>query len=147
MIERRDVMGGGLAAGVAAMFSPAPAAAAAQREGQDAERVAAAVNDLRQTVQAGFDSFRIGPWRAVGLIREQQRSWLRSTQKYPDFIEVGLNAWEGLHDWHVRYQQPINMARMPDGRYAMVFMFTTVILRPELQPDYISLPYDTDTRR
>ena len=146
-MERRDMVGGGLAAGFAAMLSPAPANAALQRDGGDSERVVGALNQLRETVQNEFQTLRVGAWRGVGLIREQQRAWLRATQKYPDFLEVGINAWESLHDWHVRYQQPINMARMTDGRYAIVFMFTTVILRPELQPDYVGLPYDTETRR
>jgi hypothetical protein len=141
MVERRDVMGTGLVAGLAALVAPAAAAenAAAPQE----ERVVQAVLSLRETVQRELEALRDGPWAGVERIREQQRIWVRSTQKYPDFMEVGLDVWDSLHDWHVRYQQPINVARMNDGRYAMVFMFTTIILRPDQMPNYVGLPYDT----
>jgi hypothetical protein len=43
--------------------------------------------------------------------------------------------------------QPIDMARMTDGRYVMVFMFTTIILRPEQMPTSVGLPYDAQTPR
>ena len=147
MVERRQVMGGGLAAGLATLFAPADGAAAAQRDDDGSALVARAVENLRSTVQSEFQTQRSGPWRGVTLVREQQRTWLRSTQKYPDFLEVGINVWESLHDWHIQFQQPVNMARMNDGRYAIVFMFTTVILRPELMPDYVGLPYDADRPR
>jgi hypothetical protein len=146
MVERRRVMGGGVAAGLAALFAPADGEAAAQRD-DDGALVARAVENLRATVQSEFQTQRSSPWRGVTLVREQQRTWLRSTQKYPDFLEVGINVWESLHDWHIHFQQPVNMARMTDGRYAIVFMFTTVILRPELMPDYVGLPYDADRPR
>jgi hypothetical protein len=58
-----------------------------------------------------------------------------------------VNVWDNLYDWHIRYQQPLNVARLPDGRYAMVFSFTTILLRPEHMPDYVGLPYDSDPRR
>jgi hypothetical protein len=147
MVERREVMGGGLIAGMAALLTPAPAPAPAAAQGNDdGERIVRAVNDLEQSVRREFEILRAGPWRVVDLIREQQRNWLRATQKYPDFIEVGVAVWESLHEWHVRYQQPLNVARQTDGRYAMAFMFTTILLRPELQPEYVSLPYDTPRR-
>ena len=141
MVERRDVMGTGLVAGLAALVAPAAAAEAAAAPQE--ERVVQAVLSLRETVQRELEALRDGPWAGVERIREQQRIWVRSTQKYPDFMEVGLEVWDSLHDWHVRYQQPINVARMNDGRYAMVFMFTTIILRPDQMPNYVGLPYDT----
>jgi hypothetical protein len=145
MVERRDVvMGSGLLAGMSALLTPASAAAAAQ---DGSPQVAQAINGLRETIATELEAQRTGPWRGIALIREQQRSWLRSTQKYPDFLEVGLEVWDSLHEWHVRYQQPINMARMTDGRYGMVFMFTTVILRPEQAPLYIGPPYDAQPPR
>jgi len=146
MFERREVMGGGLVAGLAALVAPG-SAEAAQRDGDDLQPVVNAVNNLQSTVKEQFDAMRTAPWRGVNVIRVQQRQWLRSQQKYPDFIEVGVDVWESLHDWHVHFQQPINIARMTDGRYAMVFMFTTILLRPELLPDYVGLPYDTETQR
>lgn len=146
MVERREVMGTGLVAGLAALVMPAKAAAAQGGPG-DGERLVQAVNGLTETVRAELTAARDGAWDVVARIREQQRGWLRSTQKYPDFIEVGLEVWEDLHDWHVRYQQPLNVSRMNDGRYAMIFMFTTLVLRPEQAPGYVGLPYDAQAPR
>jgi hypothetical protein len=147
MVERRDLMSGGLMASFAALMTPAEAEAAAQQSGDEGVRVARAVTELQEGLERELQALRNGPWGTVTRIREQQRSWLRATQRYPEFIEVGLDAWDGLHDWHVRYQQPINVARMADGRYAMVFMFTTIVLRPEQALDYVGLPYDADRGR
>jgi hypothetical protein len=147
MVERRNLMGGGLVAGLTALMAPGTAGAAAQRDDDDDETVARAVDGLRQTIDSRFDTFQSGPWRRIFQIREQQRIWLRSAQKFPDYIEIGVDIWESVFDWHVRYQQPVSMARMPDGRYAMVFMFTTLLLRPDASPDFIGLAFDGDVRR
>ncbi len=145
MMERRNLMAGGLAAGLTALVAPETAEAAAQRD--DDETVARAVNSLRDTIDRRLETLQSGAWRRVTQIREQQRLWLRSTQKYPDFIEIGVDVWESLYDWHIRYQQPLNVARMPDGRYAMVFMFTTLLLRSDTNPDFIGVAFDADVRR
>jgi hypothetical protein len=140
MVERRNVMGGGLAAGLAALLAGGDAEAAVQNDGSGA--VAAAVGDVREAITNLYS----GPWGRINLIREQQRIWLRANHKYPDFIEIGINVWDGLHDWHVRYQQPINMTRSADGRYLIAFSFTTFILRPDQDPNYIGPPFDGDRR-
>lgn len=138
MIERRNLVGAGLAAGIASLVAPGEEAAA-QSDGVEVSR---AVNELRRVIEANYTS----PWTRIAQIREQQRIWMRTTQKFPDFIEIGLSVWEGLYDWHVRFQQPINMTRMPDGRYAMSFMFTTLILRPELDANYVGPAFDSDRK-
>lgn len=71
---------------------------------------------------------------------------MRSTQKYPDFIEIGLDIWDNIYDWHVVHQQPVNMTRTSDGHYTMVFMYTTLLLRPDQAPDFVGFAFDTDTR-
>ena len=140
-MERRNVVGGGLAAGFAAMMTPAPAAAA-QRDGDDA-LVAGAVNEVR----AAIDRLHTGAWGRVNQVREQQRIWLRANHRYPDFIEIGITVWEALYDWHVRYQQPLNVQHTADGRYVMAFMFTTLILRPDQTADYVGPPFDNSSDR
>ena len=140
-MERRDLVGGGLVAGIAAMVAP-DAAAAAQRD--NSEVLSRAVDDLRQTIQNNYNS----PWRVIAQVREQQRVWMRANYRYPDFIDIGVDIWEALYDWHVRFQQPLNVARMPDGRYVISFMFTTFVMRPDQMPNYIGPPYEnTDPRR
>jgi hypothetical protein len=140
MVERRNLVGGGLAAGFAALVAGGEAEAAEQGDGGAA--VASAVTSVRDAVNTLYS----GSWGRINQVREQQRIWLRANHKYPDFIEVGVNVWDGLYDWHVRYQQPINMTRAPDGRYLMAFMFTTFILRPDQDANYVGPPFDGDRR-
>ena len=145
-MERRDLVSGGLVAGAVAIMSAAGDAKAAQQTAQDNSRNAMetnrAVNDVRMLLERHYDA----PWVVVGQIRAQQAVWMRTTQKFPDFIEIGLTAWQSLYDWHVRYQQPINMSRGADGRYLMSFMFTTLVLRPDLDGNYVGPAFDNDRR-
>jgi hypothetical protein len=146
-MDRRDLVSGGLVAGAVAIMSAAgDAEAARQTSAQDTSRNAMetnrAVNEVRMLLERHYDA----PWVPIGQIRAQQGSWLRTTQKFPDFMEVGLGVWQALYDWHVRYQQPINMSRGADGRYLMSFMFTTLVLRPDVDVNYVGPAYDNDRR-
>ena len=141
MVQRRDLMNGGFVAGLAAMMAP-PASA----EPADDEQSAAAINRLREAVERQFDQIYTGKWRGVSRVRQQQRTWMMATRKYPDFIEIGLDVWDNVYDWHVTYQQPLNMVRLTDGRYAMTFMFTTLLLRPDQAPDFVGYAFDADAQ-
>ena len=153
-MERRDLVNGGLVAGLTALVAPAPAEAgsagggAAGGGGQDGDqRVASAVLELRRSLEQQYQSQQQGPWAGVAAIRRQQHDWLKSAQKYPDFIEIGVGIWDSIHDWHVRHQQPINMTRLDDGRYAMAFMFTTLLLRPDMAAEFVGYPFEAEGRR
>jgi hypothetical protein len=144
MVERRNLVGGGLAAGLTALVAgTGEAEAAAQAQQVNTAEISREVRELRQTIEGNFNR----PWVRIAQIREQQRIWIRANHRYPDFIEVGIEIWDALHDWHVRYQQPISMQRAADGRYLMSFMFTTFILRPDTAPDYVGPPFDQSERR
>ena len=148
-MERRHLVNGGLVAGLTALVAPhtaAAATAAPAAAGEDAE-VVSAIRQLEGSVESGLRALRPGPFWGVDAIRNAQREWLASFQKYPDFIEVGVRVWDNLFDWHVHYQQPLSMTRRPDGRYVMAFNFTTVVMRPEMQGDYISQPYEAGARQ
>jgi hypothetical protein len=137
-------MSGGLVAGVAALASAAPVAAAGvAADGERDTLVAGAVADLGRTIERQAAA----PWRGIARVREQQRLFLRSAGRYPEYVEVGVQVWEAVHDWHVTYRQPLSMTRASDGRYTMAFMFTTLLLRPDLDPDYVGYPFDTDRPR
>jgi hypothetical protein len=146
MVPRRDLVSGGLVAGLAGlMASPAAAAAAgAEAPATDLES-AAAINRLRETVERQFEQVYSGKWRGVSRVRQQQRTWMVSTRKYPDFLEIGLDVWDNVYDWHVTFQQPLNVTRLADGRYVMAFQFTTLLLRPDQAPDFIGYPFDADS--
>ena len=142
MVQRRDLVGGGLVAGLASMMAPAAEADAAA----DDEQSTTAINRLRETFERQFDQVYSSRWRGVSRVREQQRTWLMSTRKYPDFIEIGIDVWDNIWDWHVVYQQPLNVTRVADGRYAMSFMFTTLLLRSDQKPDFVGYAFDADSQ-
>lgn len=155
-MERRSLVNGALAASVAALVAPvradaaraeAAGGAAAAGAGDDNGAAAAAVSSLHSSIDRMFRQVQTEPWTDIARIRKAQHDWLKAQQKYPDFIEVGLDVWDGLHDWHVRYQQPMSITRLDDGRYAMAFMFTTLLLRPDMQVDWIGYPFDIERRR
>ena len=143
-MERRDLVSGGLVAGLTALMTERGEAAAPPDDGDQA--AAAAIGRLRETVEQQFEQVYTARWRGVSRVRQQQRTWLVATRKYPDFIEIGLDVWDNVYDWHVTYQQPLNVVRLGNGHYAMSFMFTMLLLRPDQSPDFVGYAYDVDAQ-
>ena len=140
MVERRDVIGGGLAAGLAAAFGGADVTAQTRRDTSDATadmKIADAIDKLRESIERQHES------PEVSQIRAQQRTFLKANQKFPDYMDVGIDVWEHMHDWHVRNRQPLTVVRTNDGRYGIVFGVTTLLLMPQQVGSYISWGYDT----
>ena len=142
-MERRDAIGTGLA-GLTGLFAGGGEPAAAQRSEGNDELVAGAINALRTSLERQFDACELGPCREIATIRTQQRTFLRAAQKYPDFIEVGLDVWDSVYDFYVKHQQPVTAVRLADGRYAMTFMFTRLLLRVDQAPDYVGFGFDAE---
>jgi hypothetical protein len=137
-MERRDLVGGGLMAGAAALLGDAaPSAGTQGGDVRDDAVIARAIRDFQDVVQRGL---AVSP--ELARIREQQRVFLKANQKFPDFMEVGIDVWESVFDWHVRHQQPVPMTRAADGRYVMTVMFTTLILRPDHDGRYVGFGFD-----
>jgi len=145
MVGRRDILGSSLLAGFGGVFSEAAAEPIPTAAEDTSEAAASAIDRLRTSLERqSTPSTTSG---VIALIRQQQRTFIRSHDKYPDFIEVGLGVFEDVYDWHVRYQQPINATRLADGRYTITFMFTNLILRPDQALDYVGFGFDNDGRR
>lgn len=140
MLERRQVIGTAVVAGLSGMFASQPQEARAA-DG-DSTRVASAINALPSSIGRQFSATQVGASPYVARVRQIQRTHLQSTHHYPAFLEVGLAVWEEVYDWHVLYQVPSDARELGDGRYAMTFMFTTLILRPDQAVDFISAPLD-----
>jgi hypothetical protein len=137
MIPRRQVLGGALAGGVlGALGEPELEAAAQSSDRVDVMPIVRALNDLRTEVRTQRQFVEIS------ALRDAQLAFLRSNGKLPDYIDVGTDHWFSAHDWHIRWQQPLNVSRDANGRLTLVLMSTLLILRPEAQGNYISLPYD-----
>jgi hypothetical protein len=142
MLNRRDAMNR-LALG-GAMTGLSGAAAAESLAGEAAQEsttvamgeVARAVREIREEIARQVTFWEIAP------VRNQMRAFLRANSKFPDAIEVGSDVWHQVYDWHVRYQQPLTVGRTPDARYTISLMGTLVILRPDLAPGFVGVPYD-----
>jgi hypothetical protein len=100
------------------------------------EEVVNAVRGVRDEI-ARQNTF----WEISG-VRDPLRAFLRANGKFPDFIETGADIWQQVYDWHVRFQQPISLGRTPEGRYTILLLATTVVMRPDMAPGFIGLPYD-----
>ena len=129
-------------AGLATLMGPGAEAAVAA----DDEGASAAIDRFRDAFERQFEQVYSAKWKGVSRVRQQQRTWLMATRKYPDFLEIGLDVWDNIYDWHVAYQQPLNVSRLTDGRYAMLFSFTTLLLRPDQSPDYVGYAFDLDSQ-
>jgi len=135
-MERRELVSGGLL-GLTALLGGGDATADAAPQG-DSFDTARAIDRLRELLEQ-----RVAPpFVELSEIRRQQRMFIKASDKFPDFIEIGVNVWDRVYDWYVRYQQPPTVVRRDDGRYTMTFMFTTLVLRPDQADDYVSLAYD-----
>lgn len=134
MIDRRQLLEGGLMGSVAGAF----ASAGAQRgDAREAAEVVKAIDELRE------EFHRQRQFGEIASIREQQVTFLRANGKLPDYIEVGVDLWFAAHDWHIRWQQPLTISRDPTGRTTLLLLTTQLVLRPDAQGNFMSLPYDT----
>ena len=138
-ITRRDVLTSGVMSGVLR----GDAAGDAQRTPEDANLVAA-LRDIAHELQQARRSAQAGEVSWVGQVRDQMLQYLRSTNKWPDFLEVGHGVWFTLYDWHIRFGREPVVVRLPDGRFALTFMFTSVVLRQDQGRDYIGMAYDKE---
>jgi hypothetical protein len=156
MVTRRDVVTTGAlgvlatAAEGAAGVPAAPHAAAGGLpavvqspeiiSAQALREIAEHVAEVRRLVRDAY----FGPTLTYGILVEIRRQFgvfLKANQKYPDYCEIGPTVFTDLYDWHVRFQQPIEVSRV-DNRTAIRFMFTWMVLRPEQADNYVGIPFD-----
>lgn len=142
MISRRELLTAGMAGGFTTTADAAPVAVAAQQDEVAALRsISGNLRDLDETMTRAMLSNNIVFGHAE-RVRAQFEIYFRTNQKFPDFIDVGLGVFLDLYDWHIKNRQQLMISRGPDARYWMQFMFSTLILRGEHEPNYIGIPYD-----
>jgi hypothetical protein len=137
MFTRREWIGAGLTA-AGSGGAEQPAAIDARRLDEMVAQFEAIAAELRQA-NSGCST---GTCATVGRIRDAMSVFLRANAKFPDVLEVGPGVFYDVYDWHIRNRLPLSSARAADGRYALGFMFTRLLLRPDAQPDYLGAPYD-----
>jgi hypothetical protein len=143
MVSRRLALRGGvlgalgsILAGGEARADPALAPAAAQRTDEGSDRIASAIDKLRDEVH------NEQLFTEIAAVRDAQKSFLRVNLKFPDYIDVGSDVWFAAYDWHVRWQQPLTIGRDPLNRYTILINQTAVVLRPDSLANYVGIPYD-----
>ncbi|MEZ5419354.1 MAG: hypothetical protein R2708_18725 [Vicinamibacterales bacterium] len=135
MTRREWLEGGVLGAALGAEQPPAV----------EREQVARMVQALQRLALEATNANRgcsTGECGTATKIRDAFTLFFRSNQKFPDYLDVGVDVFYELYDWHVRNRQALNVTRLPDGRYGLGFMFTRLVLRPDVVPEFIGVPYD-----
>ena len=133
MIGRREMLEGGLLGGVAGAFAGGGAQRGDSREALD---IVKAIDELREELR------RQRQFSEIDTIRAAQLTFLRANGKLPDYIDVSPDLWFAAHDWHIRWQQPLNISQDATGRLTLLLLSTQLVLRPDAQGNFMSLPYD-----
>lgn len=142
MIARRNLVSGGVLGSVLGALAgagdahAAPVDAAADVTDDMVTKIVQAIASLRNEVQ-GLKSFS-----EIAPVRDVQLTYLRANGKFPDYLEVGTTVWLAVHDWHIRWQQPLSLGRDNLGHYTLVFNQTVLIMRPDATPTFMGVPYD-----
>ena len=142
MIPRRNLVTGGLVGGVLGALgggddaAAAPAAPGGDVNDEMVSKIVAAIGGLRTELQGlrGFPE--------IAPVRDAQVTHLKANGKLPDYIEVGTSVWYAVHDWHIRWQQPLNIGRDNVGRYTLLFGQTYLIMRVDAAANFMGVPYD-----
>lgn len=142
MISRREMV----TAGVLGTLAGTPEeAVAAERQDEGTARAVTQATAALQNINTTLDNGLLGPNVAFGFlsdIRARYTTHVRSAGKFPDFLEIGVDVFYQVYDWHVRHNQQIQITRVAEQRFAIQWMFTQLILRWEQDPKYIGVPFD-----
>ena len=146
MISRREVVTAGMLGTLsnAAMAAPEESQSSSQGD-QGAERQLGQIQKVLSNLNSTVDSGLRGPGLNAGFIvdiRERFTIHLRSSGKFPDFMEIGIAPFYDVYDWHVRHSQQIQIIRIAEQRFAIQFMFTQLVVRWEQDRRYLGQPYD-----
>ena len=135
MISRRDLLASGVGAGV----SIAPhGVASSPVQGDDARYFNEMILELREIRRA----VSIDGTQAVTAIRAAQRTYLKNSGRFPEFVDVGYDVFQSVVDWLVAVRQPVTINRLGDGRYTVALFASTIVLRPDFPDNYVGQGYD-----
>lgn len=131
MMSRRELLATGAGGGVL-MANEAP-----QQE-TDAAYLSRILEELRGIRKAV--SFQGA--QAVAQVRLAQRTFLKNTGRFPEYVDVGFDIYESVVDWLITVQQPVTINRIFDGKYSVALFATTIVLRPDFPDNYVGQGYD-----
>ena len=142
MISRREVVTAGM---LGTLATASPAIAEIQQDVQALKDGFTKVEDAMRSLQRATDEGLRGNsmnYGGVGSVSDKIKRFARLSGKFPDFCDIGLDIFYDVYDWHVRQQQPIQVARVADQRLMILFMFTQLLVRWEGDVNFIGVPFD-----
>ncbi len=135
MISRRDLLASSV--GVWCLDRPGNAGATATQS-DDARYFSEMISELREIRRA----VSVDGTEAIASIRAAQRTYLKNSSRFPEFIDVGFDVFQSVMDWMVAVRQPVTINRLTDGRYTIVLFASTIVLRPDFPDGYVGQGYD-----
>jgi hypothetical protein len=141
MISRRAVLGGGVF-GAASMDGGTAAEQPVPADPRQVRELIGEVREISEALRLANSASFTGTSVVAERIRDQMVIFLRANNKYPDYLDVGIQVFHAMYDWHIHNRLPLVVGRSADGRYGLGFMFTRLILRPDAVPDFIGIAYD-----
>jgi hypothetical protein len=143
MLTRRALLTGGVLAGTVSGVGAGPADPAEAEQGSSSgrstdERTVKVLEEIRDEMRMDAG----GQAGSLEIIRSLQRDFLKGRGKFPDFIEIGIDVWDSVINWHIRTRQVPQVQRTAEGRYAVPVFQTNLVLRHDVSNSYIGQPYD-----
>ena len=105
---------------------------------QDTQLLSSMLTELREIRRA----VSIQGTEAIDKIRDAQRTYFKNTGRFPQYVEVGYNVFQSVVDWLIAVQQPVTISLVTEGRYAVAFLATTVVLKQDFQDNYVGQGFD-----
>ena len=137
MLARRQLLATTLSGGLLGSRAGEPDQSSSQMSDHQVMQIVDALKAIRTALESPQN------FAEIAGIRQKQVDYLKATNKLPDFIDVGLDVWFAVHDWHIKHLQQLVLGRDGSGRYTITVMGTQVIMRPDLVPSFISVGYDS----
>jgi hypothetical protein len=92
MISRRDLLASSVGTGV--LIAPGAGGAAATQS-DDTRYFSEMLSELREIRRA----VSIDGTQAIAQIRSAQRTYLKNSSRFPEFIDVGFDVFQSAIDW------------------------------------------------
>lgn len=150
MFTRREVVTHGPLAALTAAVAPNTVEASADsapaiEQDQDTRAVVEELRRFQAAVRAplsaAFESNTVA-FGYVPKLRLAYTEFLKANAKFPDFCDIGIGVFYDLYDWHVKNLQPLQVGRTADNRVTIRFMYTNHIVKLEMDPNHIGIPFD-----
>jgi hypothetical protein len=138
MVSRRELLSGGV---LSLAGAGAPGEPQGAQEEVDLGPVLKGLEGLKAELAQHTSALAVSK-DYITQLRRIQKQHFRTNGRFPAWVDVGIDVFESVYDWHIRNQQPLNVSREAPGRFTIPFFFSTIVGRPDVEPSYISVPYD-----